>query len=129
MDKRQAVVRANPDPLSIFNGNSQTGEKPGIQNPKFAFDRPWETALVIMDVWNHHPYIDSQNRVGELAPMIDLFATRLRKEGVLIIHSCSSPDNSQVSGYYRDILKNDPNSAVGVARRRGKASVSISVEK
>jgi hypothetical protein len=64
MDKRQAVARANPDPLSIFNGNSQTGENPGIQNPKFAFDRPRETALVIMDMWNHDPYIDSQNRVS-----------------------------------------------------------------
>jgi hypothetical protein len=120
MDIRQLVKRR--DGNQIFNGNSQTGEKPGIENPKFAFV-PKETALVIMDTWDHHPFIDSQNRVGELAPQIQRFAKALRDEGVLIVHSCSSPDgDSAVSGHYRDIVKNSPDSPEAIARRRGQAA-------
>jgi hypothetical protein len=122
LDKRQKVQpKPGGDPNRIYNGNSQLDEAPGIVNPPFDFNDWSKTSLVIMDMWDTHPFAPSRARVGELAGPINQFATILRQKGALIVHSPSSPSTSNVSSYYRGNYRNDkPSAAEAVARKRGQ---------
>jgi nicotinamidase-related amidase len=47
---------------------------------------PHKTAVVICDMWDHHWCKDAEARVGEMAPRMNEVVSKLRDQGVLIIH-------------------------------------------
>lgn len=57
---------------------------------------PAETAVIICDMWDKHWCPSASERVAELAPAINNFASAARERGMLIIHA-----PSDTMGYYR----------------------------
>ncbi len=51
-----------------------------------------QTAVVIMDIWDHHPVQGTASRVDELAAPVNTFISAARALGALIIHSPSTGD-------------------------------------
>jgi type 1 glutamine amidotransferase/nicotinamidase-related amidase len=56
-----------------------------------------QTALIICDLWDKHWCDGATQRVGEMAPRIDVLAKNLRARGGLIVHA-----PSDTMGYYKD---------------------------
>lgn len=46
-------------------------------------------AVILCDLWDSHHCLNAVRRVGELAPRIDAFATRMRELGAVVIHAPS----------------------------------------
>jgi nicotinamidase-related amidase len=51
---------------------------------------PKETAIIVCDMWDQHHCRNAALRVKELAPRMNALLTKLRSQGVLIIHAPSS---------------------------------------
>jgi len=52
--------------------------------------KPAETAVVICDMWDYHHCRNATMRVGEIAPAMNKLVSRLRDQGVFVIHAPSS---------------------------------------
>ena len=62
-------------------------------------DGPWETALLLIDVWNCHWCAAMSQRTTDLAYRLNRTASTLRARGVHIVHSPSSPGLEFYQGY------------------------------
>ena len=94
INTRQTVGKHNDE---IYNGNSnKDNDAFGVINPPWGPSFWNKTAVVVMDMWDHHHNYVSSLRVDELAPAINHFCYALRAKGALIAHS-----PSDVSEYFK----------------------------
>jgi len=76
--------------------NSKMSGKWEVVNKTVEWD-PGQTALIITDMWDKHWCDSATERVSELAPAINEFASVARSRGVLIIHA-----PSETMKFYKD---------------------------
>jgi nicotinamidase-related amidase len=80
---------AAPEKLS-FQFRRQVETSPGSGEYRIVTEAAaWDarkTAVVICDMWDKHWCIEASERVAEMAPRMNEVITRLREQGVLIIH-------------------------------------------
>jgi len=92
---------------SAGNQNLVLNTRARIANPKMSGKweavnktvewEPGQTALIITDMWDKHWCDSASERVAELAPAINEFASIARTKGVLIIHA-----PSETMDFYKD---------------------------
>jgi nicotinamidase-related amidase len=90
--------------------NPKAGGKWEVVNQSVAWE-PGQTALIITDMWDKHWCDSATERVAELAPAINEFASIARSKGILIIHAPSETMKFYQDHPGRKLAENAPRAA------------------